>query len=263
MAEIPNSSEKIFEESVRSGSAVAEDGVRKIGAAVNYLLDQVPLLDDKTLKSVTFTSNGTFTVPADVTHVILEGCGGGGGGAGQGFEGRGGFGAAKGFSIIQVTPNDVISVVIGSGGSGGGFSSRGGDGASTTFGALANFQGAPGGYSNTILDRPIPQGVCFGGGTVWVQQNASGPFAYYKVPTGQNSQYGFTGGLDGWNVTIRAYGGGAGPYGNGGNGASFLVAAQSAGANTGAGGGGGQGGVNTTGGNGGSGRLIVAYISKF
>jgi hypothetical protein len=262
MAEIPNSSEKIFEESVRSGSAVAEDGVRKIGAAVNYLLDQVPLLDDKTLKSVTFISNGTFTVPADVTHLILEGCGGGGGGAGAGFEGRGGFGAAKGFSIIQVTPNDVISVIIGSGGSGGGFSSRGGDGGNTTFGSFATFIGGAGGYSISIVNKPIPQGQTFGGGTVWVNQ-ATPTAGFYQVPTGQDSQYGFIGGIDGFNGLNRAYGGAAGPYGNGGNGASFLVAAQSAGANTGAGGGGGQAGVNTTGGNGGSGRLIVAYISKF
>jgi hypothetical protein len=67
-----------------------------------------------------FTSTGTFTVPAGITHVLFEGVGGGGGGAngpacpgyGYGAGGDGGFVKA----VVPVTPGATYNVVVGTAG---------------------------------------------------------------------------------------------------------------------------------------------------
>ena len=70
-----------------------------------------------------FTSSGTFTVPAGVTHVMVEAVGAGGGG-GQACPNNlysyGSFGGAAGYvkAVVPVTPGAVYSVQIGSGGTG-------------------------------------------------------------------------------------------------------------------------------------------------
>ncbi len=75
-----------------------------------------------------FTANGTFTVPAGVTQILVEvwgatgGGGGGGGGATTCTGGGGGGGGGEGGyykDIVSVSPSSTINVVIGAGGAGG------------------------------------------------------------------------------------------------------------------------------------------------
>ncbi|WP_241166532.1 tail fiber protein [Escherichia coli] len=79
-----------------------------------------------------YTSNGTFTVPAGVTEILLEMSGGGGGGGGGGVAGSStmlnpkfglGGGAGKPGELIiaslTVKPGDMYSFTVGSGGAGG------------------------------------------------------------------------------------------------------------------------------------------------
>lgn len=109
-----------------------------------------------------FTSNGTYTVPADCWKLLVIGVGGGGGGAGgaggntttsASASGGGGGGAAmQGSAWVDTTPGATFAVTCGTGGSGGSLGasggsagSNGGDGAATTFGSAISFQGAQGG----------------------------------------------------------------------------------------------------------------------
>ena len=68
----------------------------------------------------TFTSSGTFTVPAGITSIVIE-CWGGGGGGGTSFgsngaaSGGGGGGYAK--KTMTVTPGTNYTVTVGTGGS--------------------------------------------------------------------------------------------------------------------------------------------------
>jgi hypothetical protein len=71
-----------------------------------------------------FLSNDTFTVPAGVTRVNVEvwGAGGGGGYAGCNLGGGGGGGGGSGGYtkiVLDVSPGQTFSVVIGMGGTGG------------------------------------------------------------------------------------------------------------------------------------------------
>ena len=107
--------------------------------------------------SQTFTASGTFTVPANVTRILVyvarAGGGGSGGGKGSTTGGDGGGGGASVFSSpiwINTTPGSTFTVIIGAGGAGGAggtsevngiLSGPGGIGGLTSFG-LYKFQGA-------------------------------------------------------------------------------------------------------------------------
>lgn len=86
----------------------------------------------------TFTSGGTFTVPAGVTSVSALVVGGGGGGANRDSSksdepGAGGGGGALAYGSWTVSAGQQYTVTIGSGGSGGsGDSSPGGSGGTTS-----------------------------------------------------------------------------------------------------------------------------------
>ena len=76
--------------------------------------------------SQTFTSSGSFTVPAGVTSItatIIGGGGGGGGTEGRGDNRAGGGGGSGGYSVgtYTVTPGSVITVTVGRGGAPGTF----------------------------------------------------------------------------------------------------------------------------------------------
>lgn len=93
-----------------------------------------------------FESDGSFTVPAGVTSVLVE-LWGGGGAAGLGFgtaPGGGGGGGGYVRTVVAVTPGDSVPVTVGAGGVAQcGFSgSSGGD---TAFGNLAMAGGGGGG----------------------------------------------------------------------------------------------------------------------
>jgi hypothetical protein len=110
-----------------------------------------------------YTSNGTFTVPAHVTHVTGELWGGGGGGGGNsdyGYASTAGGGAAGGFAevLITVTPGQTYDVTVGAAGLGGTAGQVGGgagDSAISRGGALVTAFGGSGG----------PPTGCHAGGT--------------------------------------------------------------------------------------------------
>ncbi len=96
-----------------------------------------------------FTANGTFTVPAGVTNIMVEVIGGGGGGASGsagGTRGCGGMGGGYGKSYFTVVPGANHAVVIGAGGTGapGGPCSLGNTGGTSTFGSPVVIQSTGG-----------------------------------------------------------------------------------------------------------------------
>ena len=127
-----------------------------VNPALSGLLDLIrrigSVMFPGSLKITEFTSSGTFNVPANVSKVIVVGCGGGaGGGSGAGngtvinewwCAGGGGGSANLGTVPCTVTPGGTVTVTIGAGGA------PGADGGDTTFGALATFAGAKAGTSS-------------------------------------------------------------------------------------------------------------------
>ena len=194
----------------------------------------------------TFTSNGTFTVPAGVTKILVTAFGGGGGGDRDGGQG-GSWILRKAFSVV---PGTTIPITIGAGGTGAenrGTSTAGTDGGATVIGNLITLaggvlggrtipvghNGAPGGASGGASgsdgkDSPMsyggvlgfPDGSCIGGG--------GGGAGYERGGNGGNgraSTYGYTG--DGGGIGAGGGGGGAsnryrGSGGNGGNGIAII-----------------------------------------
>lgn len=108
-----------------------------------------------------FTSNGSFTVPANVTQIWVSGCGaGGGGGASLATNSvsfiTGGGGGGAGESIMRnpfnVTPGQVIPITIGTGGNGGSAATNNataGGNTQVTAGGLINLRGGSPGLLGT------------------------------------------------------------------------------------------------------------------
>ena len=170
---------------------------------------------------------GTWTVPANVTHVFLQMVGGGGGGGAGAAPGcGGGGGAGEGlFATLTVTPGATINYVIGAGGAGGVAGTAGGqagNGVASSFGALvAAFgnggagpgtpAGGQGGLTVSALD-----GIRISGGDGFDGSVAA------NVPTGNGGASIFGGGGragDGAGFGAKAFGSGGGAcYGSAGNG---------------------------------------------
>ncbi len=198
------------------------------------------------MASATFTSSGTFTVPAGVTSVdVLVVAGGGGGGANWG---GGGGGATTSVSNSSSGGSGGGGQGAGSSGPGsagtGGQGSAGGSGTGSSYGG-----GGGGGYS--------------GGGA-----NASGVTTSSSAGNGGSGySYGGTdyasgggGGLSGSSGSVGAAGGAS--AGAGGYASDFVTAVNGANAPANLGGGGGGGnGAPGNGGSGGSGIVIVTYIA--
>ena len=89
MADIASAKVKINDTEVGADKPVSEALFNKIGADINYLIDELP--DNFTQE---FTSSGTFTVPSDVAVVTVTACGGGGGGYNGGITYAGGGGSS-------------------------------------------------------------------------------------------------------------------------------------------------------------------------
>lgn len=98
---------------------------------------------NKSLQSQTFTFTSTFTVPAGVTLLTVNGCGGGHGGASSSSDGLtpglGGANAMPGYYSLAVTPGQVITATIGGGGAGGSGSGGGNTGGTTQFSSCTFF----------------------------------------------------------------------------------------------------------------------------
>ena len=183
-----------------------------------------------------FTSNGTFTVPANVTSiaVVCVGAGGGGGGSDNANElgGGGGGGALAYVNNITTTPGQSLTVTVGTGGAAGGDKQA----------------GSAGGDSSVVLGGTT---LCSaGGGSGGVDQGGVGG-AGGTVITGTGGSGGSGGNANNGTTTNGGGGGGAGGYsGNGGNGV-----ANNSTATGGNGAGGAAGGAGRNAGGGGVGVL--------
>ena len=192
---------------------------------------QVTGMPYRTQGAQTFTSSGTFTVPANVTTIDIF-CGGGGA-SGMHKYGAGGGGGA-GYTATKknhaVTPGQQLAVVIGAGG--GLTAGIANPGSATTFG----------GSVLTANGGSIPSGSIGGKG-------GSGGGG------GNGSSNGGAGGSDGSNGTTTAYAGGVGQ-------GSTTRAFAEAGNTLYAGGGGGGGNPPGTGGAGGGGNGADGYSGE-
>jgi subtilisin-like proprotein convertase family protein len=214
------------------------------------------LMADAIGQVVTYTANGSYTVPAGVTQITVECWGGGGrGGTRQGSNGAaaGGGGGAYARSVLTVTPGQVFTVTVGAGSNNGG--TPGGD---SWFGT-----------ASTVMAK--------GGGSVAnnITTGASGGSAASSVGTitysgGNGSNSNLSGGGGGSSAGIAANGangavpaGGTAPAG-GGNGGNGRSTTQGDGQDGSAPGGGGGGALRTSsgtrdGGQGGDGRVVVSF----
>ena len=152
-------------------------------------------------QSLTFTSSGTWTVPAGVNAVTCIGVGGGGGGGGggasdgtnPGASGGGGGGAMLGQQIVSVTPGTVVSYTIGAGGIGGvgdiadAGAAAGGSGADTIFNGVVIGKGASGGrQGGTAL---AAASYVYGGPPVPIQATAMGELSNPQTAAEFNAVY--------------------------------------------------------------------------
>lgn len=142
-----------------------------------------------------FLTNGTFTVPPNVTSIdVLIVAGGGGGGSRQG--GGGGGGGIVIVSNMTVTPGATFTVVVGAGGAGGTAGGRGITGGNSSFDLNVAIGGGGGGGRTT-------DGEGFNGGSGGGGANAKNG--------GSGIEYqGNSGGKGGATVNRGGGGGGAG-----------------------------------------------------
>ncbi len=221
-------------------------------------------------RSMYFNSNGTFTVPANVTLVWVTAWGGGG--SGGSYTGSYGGGGGGGGELIYrypvtVTSGSNITVTIGAGGTGcsvyDSTSWIGNNGGDTSFGTYITAKGGEGGRG-TLGGRG---GGALGGNGGTIETNGSVGIAFPFTIGGSGGGGGNQGVYYGFGAPFGRFpggtpggggGGGGGFMGKGGNGgSSYPLSPESAAANSGAGGGGGKDGSC---GNGGSGGLIVEWI---
>jgi hypothetical protein len=80
-----------------------------------------------------FFKSGTWTAPANITHVMVEMWGGGGGGSGGSCGGCGGGAGAYTRDVVSVTPGTTYSVIVGAGGAVGSSSANAANGGESQF----------------------------------------------------------------------------------------------------------------------------------
>ena len=205
---------------------------------INLKLPQVSNIQVTNIQS--FTSSGSFTVPAGTTQVRVRLVGGGGGGAPSSATQAGSGGGAGGYAegVYGVSPGQSIEVTIGSGGSGQAASSGegGGYGSTSSFGSYCSGAGGNGGALGSTAS-PGGEGGVGSGGQLNIQGGMGGD--------------GSPGGI-GWG----GYGGAS--YFGGGGRAATTAGAELVGQAPGSGGGGGYGGACASGA-GANGLVVVEY----
>lgn len=114
------------------------------GSGVDVAGEQATIAANKRWQSKLITTSCTFTVPADVGMILVDGCSPGEGGAGghNANPGGGGCGGGPAQGVLQlslaVTPGDTLTFAIGAGGIGGAAGSNGSlGGVSTITSALS------------------------------------------------------------------------------------------------------------------------------
>jgi len=218
--------------------------LRAVDAASNVTSRAFAITINKAITFTSFTSSGTFAVPAGTTsldEVLVVGGGGGGGGGHNGCS-SGGAGGAGGL-IFQpaypVTPGGTLTVTIGNGGAAGDGEVDGTNGQNSVFGA----PGDPG--KHPTGDVLTAQGGGGGGARAGAGLNGGSG-------GGGSGHYPGAGGGGGGQQSTQS--GDSGAYGFGNNGGAGVVSDS-------AGGGGGAGAVgaggNTTRGQGGIGKAYT------
>lgn len=186
----------------------------------------------------TFTSDGTFTVPAGVTKILVTAFGAGAGGNHSG--GQGGARIIK--KAYSVTPQTSIRITIGIGGT------AGNDGGATVIGNLVTLEG---GGSKKFKEHNGALGGRYGVKAGTYSENGQDSPESYGGKGGYNSPS--TGG----DAYSGGGGGGAG-FGRGGDGGDGEYSSE-AGKDGGIGAGGGGGGERARSGSGGNGIVIIEW----
>lgn len=202
-------------------------------------------------RTIIFSSNGTWTVPAGITQILVSGCGAGGGGGGgggtvgsSGFVGGGGGAGGNGGDYVLDSPLTVVSghslsIAIGaegpggiagaSGGAGGGNGGAGGNTVitdTTTGTVLLTLQGGPGGFGGfgmTSTTAGVPSGGAGGTANTAVGiggYGSNGSDGNYTGDggVGASSAFGPAGGGGRASASATHYNGLQGGYGAGGGG---------------------------------------------
>lgn len=218
-------------------------------------------------QSQTFTSSGTFTVPAGVTTVTVEAWGGGGAGGGAAplfnnvVGGGGSGGTFTRATSVAVNPGQVIAVTVGAGGTGV-TGDDGNNGGTSTFASAipVNAVGGNGGKVGNLADSrgnggAAPIGVTYNGGAGG-EAPASGTSGGGGGGAGSGAHGGNASGITG-----GLGGGGAIPGGIGANGVNSNANGANASGLAAGGSGGRQNGSITqrAGGNGFRGQVIVYF----
>ncbi|MDH3381691.1 MAG: GEVED domain-containing protein, partial [Flavobacteriaceae bacterium] len=205
----------------------------------------------------TFTTSGTFTVPAGVTSIAVEAWGAGGGGgstASNNQAGSGGGGGAYAKSVFSVVSGTNYNIIVGSGGAA---DSNGGN---STFNS--NWVIAAGGQGGNVTN--------FIGGSGGSTASSIGTIKYAGGNGGNSSGTSFSGGGGGGAGSTGAGGNasgitrGLGTSLNGGNGGGGVSSSSvgNIGQNYGGGGSGAlrSGGPNNAGGAGANGYVLISWI---
>lgn len=238
--------------------------VSKLGSLNSLRIVLLPILFLNFISSFgqvtqTFTSSGTFTVPANVYILKVEVWGGGGAGGGSNINkqaGGGGGGGAYTFNnSISVTPGEVISYTVGAGGVGV-VAGNGSNGGSSTFKGV-NAGGGFGGLRATTVPGAGGTGGTggFNGGSGRVGTSSTGGGG------GSSAGPGISGtGSVGISATSNT--GATAPSGGGNGGDGSSSSSGNNGLNPGGGGGGSAdapGSNQFAGGNGGIGQIKITY----
>ncbi|HPH91583.1 MAG TPA: hypothetical protein PLZ68_12215 [Ferruginibacter sp.] len=203
-------------------------------------------------QSRTFTSSGTFLVPAGVTSVNVQCWGAGGGGSTTSIVGGGGGGGAYASGSVAVIPGSTYNIVIGSRGA------SGTNGGNTSFNNTSIVAAGGTSAGNNAAAAGVGGSVAASVGTVRYA-GGNGAAGSGSVAGGGGGGAGSTGTGNNANTYIRGaaktLNGGAG-----GNGRRQTRGNGSNGANYGGGGGGAYGnGTSANGGLGGRGLAIISW----
>lgn len=150
-----------------------------------------------------FTTSGTWTIPAGVTQIRARIRGGGGGGGGANAPssaavgGSGGGGAYAEGLITGLTPGSTLTITVGTGGSAGASTGgNGGNGTQSQVGTITAGGGGGGsGATNSASSTPGAGGVA-AGGAVNINGNPGGTFTVVGsnyMSTGGGSSFGSSG----------------------------------------------------------------------
>jgi hypothetical protein len=219
---------------------------------------------------MTYNSNGDFTVPPNVSSIIVQAWGGGGGASSTTFASRpGAGGGAYASSVIQVIPGQTYNVTVGTAGTTA--TPTGNAGGNSVFSLEAtNFVLAAGGSGGGEV-TPGAGGTIsasigdnrFEGGDGGLRFFPAGAVANNGGGGGGGSAFSNASGNNGENGTATAGGAGGTGTGAGGSGGGTSPVNGQAGIAPGGGGGGRSFNAGALSGAGAAGRIVISYCPDF